>query len=266
MYLKGNKSTIFLTKDREIEAIPVLFIHGFTGNSKSWNPIRKELNINSISIDIPGHGKSSFNNLKDDYFFKDFSNELYLTLSKAKISKLHLCGYSLGGRLSTTFAAKYPEMISSLTIESSSLGIEDRVEREERYLKDINIANSILENHLEFNRNWEENKLFEKQIERNEEDFNDQREIRSSHNKEQLSKALKTFSVGNMPFMLNNFKKFDFPIHIINGKDDTKYIKEGRVMLNINNNAKQYIVNNASHNVHLENKEMYLDILNDIYN
>ena len=91
MYLKGNKSTIFLTKDREIEAIPVLFIHGFTGNSKSWNPIRKELNINSISIDIPGHGKSFFNNLKDDYFFKDFSNELYLTLSKAKISKLHLC-------------------------------------------------------------------------------------------------------------------------------------------------------------------------------
>ena len=34
MYLKGNKSTIFLTKDREIEAIPVLFFHGFTGNSK----------------------------------------------------------------------------------------------------------------------------------------------------------------------------------------------------------------------------------------
>ena len=35
-------------------------------------------------------------------------------------------------------------------------------------------------------------------------------------------------------------------------------------MLNINNNSKQYIVDQASHNVHLENTEMYLDIINNL--
>ena len=60
-----------------------------------------------------------------------------------KVKKLHLCGYSLGGRLAISFAAKYPDMIQSLLLESTSLGIADRVEREERYQKDLNISISI---------------------------------------------------------------------------------------------------------------------------
>ena len=63
--------------------------------------------------------------------------------------------------------------------------------------------------------------------------------------------------------MLHQYQKFRFPITIINGKDDIKYIKEGREMLKLNNYSKQYIVNEASHNVHLENQDMYLELLND---
>ena len=66
--------------------------------------------------------------------------------------------------------------------------------------------------------------------------------------------------------MLRQYQKFNFPISIINGKDDINYIKEGRIMLKLNNNSKQYIINNASHNVHLENEGMYLDVFSDIYN
>lgn len=243
----------------------MLFIHGFTGSSKSWDNIRKEINISSLSIDIPGHSKSIFNSLNEEYYFKDFSNELYIALKKLEIKKLHICGYSLGGRLALAFASKFPDIISSLFLESTTLGIDDRSEREERYLSDINISTTITENLNEFNKNWESNKLFELQEERNEYDFSAQRDIRNSHNKEQLSKSLKTFSLGTMPFMLNNFQKLNFPIYIVNGKDDIKFIKEGRLMLKLNDNAKQFIVNDASHNVHLENKEMYLDIFNSIY-
>ena len=65
--------------------------------------------------------------------------------------------------------------------------------------------------------------------------------------------------------MLHQYQKFRFPITIINGKDDIKYIKEGREMLKLNNNSKQYIVNEASHNVHLENQDMYLDARSIVY-
>ena len=266
MYIKADKSTLFLTKDRELDQTPILFIHGFTGSSQSWKTIRNEIDIPSISIDIPGHNKSTFNNFKNLYYFKDFANELYMALNEINVKELHICGYSLGGRLAISFAAKYPSMIKSLLLESTSLGIEDRDIREERYQKDLNISTSISENLNEFVKNWESNKLFEMQETRNKPEYDNQREIRTSHNKDQLSNSLKTFSVGNMPYMLRQYQKFNFPISIINGKDDINYIKEGRIMLKLNNNSKQYIINNASHNVHLENKEMYLDVFSDIYN
>jgi 2-succinyl-6-hydroxy-2,4-cyclohexadiene-1-carboxylate synthase len=266
MYIKNSKSKIFIKKDKSLNKTPILFVHGFTGTSKSWSSVRSKLGRPSLAVDIPGHGKSSFNDISETYFFKDFSNELYISLKELGIKKISLCGYSLGGRLAITFAAKYPDMVNALLVESTSLGIEDRIDREVRYKKDLSISESIKENLHEFARNWSSNKLFENQLLRNEIGFNNQKLIRQSHNKDQLALSLKTFSVGNMPFLRNQFQKFNFPIIIVNGKDDIKYIKEGRTMLKLNKNAKQYIINNASHNVHLENEESYLEVISDIFN
>ena len=43
--------------------------------------------------------------------------------------------------------------------------------------------------------------------------------------------------------------------------DDRKFIKEGRIMLNANHNSKHYIIDNAGHNVHLENPDLYQSTL-----
>ena len=40
--------------------------------------------------------------------------------------------------------------------------------------------------------------------------------------------------------------------------------KEGKLMLRLNKNSKQYIVEGASHNVHLENPKSYIDILDNL--
>ena len=136
MYIKNNKSKLFITKDRELGDIPILFIHGFTGSHKSWLSIRENINISSLAIDIPGHGKSRFNDLNDTYYFNDFTNELYLSLLQLNINKIHLCSYSLGGRLSICFAAKYPNMVHSLFIESSTIGFENGEEKNVYYEND----------------------------------------------------------------------------------------------------------------------------------
>ena len=39
-------------------------------------------NLPSIAIDIPGHGKSYFNNIDESYDYKDFRSELYLILQQ----------------------------------------------------------------------------------------------------------------------------------------------------------------------------------------
>ena len=146
MYIKGNKSKLFISKDRDLNDAPLLFIHGFTGSHKSWTNIRASLNYPSMVIDIPGHGKSIFNRLDDDYYFNDFTNELYLALLHMNIKKIHICGYSLGGRLALCFAAKYPELIESLFLESTTIGFEPGDEKKICFeLEENRFVNATLE-------------------------------------------------------------------------------------------------------------------------
>ena len=59
------------------------------------------------------------------------------------------------------------------------------------------------------------------------------------------------------------FQEFEFPIYVINGSEDDKYIKIGREMIRLNKNTRQYIIDNSGHNTHLENIDMFIDVLND---
>ena len=261
MYFKGDQSKLFITKDRTLNSTPILFIHGFTGSSRSWKDIREKIDYPSLAVDIPGHGKSTFNHLNEEYYFKDFTNELYLSLLSLDIKKIHLCGYSMGARLALAFASKYPKLVKTLILESGTVGISDLEEKEEVKSKDLNKSIRIKENLNEFIKDWEENVLFDQQLSRNKEGYIHQREIRLGHDKIQLSKSIEVFSKGNMPYLLNSYVKLPIPVIIINGKDDRKYIKEGRIMLNANDNSKQYIIDEAGHNVHLDNPSLYIDTL-----
>ena len=53
----------------------------------------------------------------------------------------------------------------------------------------------------------------------------------------------------------------EFSISIINGSEDEKYIKIGKEMTRMNQNATQYIIKDAMHNTHLEAPELFIDAL-----
>jgi len=264
MYFKNNKSRIFLTKDRFIDTDPILFLHGFSGSSDCWKNIRREINLPTIAIDIPGHNKSYFLNLNEDYNYKDFRTELFLILNEINVKKVHLLGYSMGGRLAISFTQKYPELVKSLILESSTLGLVSHDEKEIQIEKDNELLNIINNSMTDFITHWSQNPLFLNQEKRNSEDFNKLNNNRLKHNKEQLSKSLSSFTKANMPAFIEAFATFDCPVFLINGKDDTKYIKINRDMMKIHKKAKQFIINNSSHNVHLENKKDFIDTINNI--
>ncbi len=266
MLIKCDKSKIYVKHNLIQDRIPILFLHGFTGSSNSWDNILKKIDHPTIAIDIPGHGKSPFNDIKGDYTYKDFRNELYLSLSKLNINKLHICAYSMGSRLAVSFAQKFPKMIKSLIIESGSLGIVDSMKKEERFNRDIETAESIINSYSHFIDEWKKNPLFEKQMERNPTQYKIQNDIRTSHSPKHLAKSLISFSKGTMPAFEEAFSLFKFPIYFINGEDDTKYIKVARDMMKINKKSIQYIVEKANHNINIENNKIYLTTLNNILN
>lgn len=263
MLIKGSKSKIYI-KGRSKNSIPLIFIHGFSGSSNSWNTIREGINKRSYAIDIPGHGKSMFNDMKSDYTLNDFVFEFFLLLNHLNIDKINLCGYSMGGRLCLEFANKYPHKINSLILESTSQGIENIEQRSDRLESDIELSNEIENNYSDFIKNWEKNSLFKKQKDRNLDDWMKQREIRVNHDNFQLAKSLNAFSLGRMSYYGDILHSFNFPVILISGNEDEKYLKIGHKAMRLNNNVKHFIVDESSHNTHLENPDLFINIINSL--
>ena len=264
MLIKNQKTSIYIKKEKNITSNSFLFIHGFTGSHESWSEIRRHINNSSIALDIPGHGKSTFVDLKDDYTYDDWCTDIFLMLRQLKIDKINICGYSIGGRLALIFALKYPSYVNKLILEGTSLGIEDFDQRTIRRDEDRVRCQDIITSLEQFNKNWEKNQLFKFQKERNSEGFTHQRKIRNDHNPKQLSKSLYSFTVGSMKYLGYDIKDLKMPIYLINGKDDSKHIKVSKEILRLNHKSKNFILNNAHHNVHLENKEDYIYTLDEL--
>ena len=77
----------------------------------------------------------------------------------------------------------------------------------------------------------------------------------------QLSKALKSFSQGNMFSCKDKISNIRFPALLINGSEDVKYAKIGREMLILSKYIKQHIVCRAGHNVHLERAAHFTELI-----
>ena len=260
MIIKGSKSSIFIT-GKSNSKIPFLFVHGFTGSSSTWASIKRKITDDHYCLDIPGHGKSTFHHLDENYGFSDWCAELYMVLSQTNIKKVNLCGYSMGGRLCLEFAYAFPDMINALYLESTSLGIQDLEERKLRLESDNVLVEKIKDDFVSFNRDWSQLDLFAKQEERNNKEFLIQEDIRKHQDKEQLAKSLYSFSLGKMKYYGDKLKDFHFPVTLISGEEDLKFLKIGHRAMRKNKNIKHYIIRDSGHNTHLENPESFIEIL-----
>ena len=259
MNVKTEFSSIYVNNfDLNINKSAVLFLHGFTQDHSTWDTIRKDIEFPSIAIDVPGHGRSTIE--CSDYSINKFSSDLNSLICKLELNKIHLCGYSMGGRLAIAFASNYPDLIESLILESSMLGLNKR-ERDKRKVSDSNLALQIDENYKLFIANWEKNNLFKYQEMRNPVEWGRQKMVRRGHNQSQLSHAMIAYSQGIMNTNLDKFSALTFPILSINGEDDSKYLDYSNTMMRTNSAVKRSILAKSGHNTHLENKNGFVNVL-----
>jgi 2-succinyl-6-hydroxy-2,4-cyclohexadiene-1-carboxylate synthase len=141
---------------------PVVFLHGFLGRGNEWREIANLIrsDCHSISIDLPGHGRSL--EVKDrDYQISYCAKKVMSVLSKLNLKNCRLVGYSLGGRLALYMALHFPEKIKSLILESASPGLKTAGERKARVASDNQLAGQILTLPLpKFLDNWYKQPIF----------------------------------------------------------------------------------------------------------
>ena len=102
---------------KSFQSDPLVLIHGWGSDSKTWSLILPELrkHLNIITIDLPGFGCSEF-------YKKDISsikqsilvNYFIDAILKVIPANCSLMGWSLGGAIATAMIGQYPSRFSNL--------------------------------------------------------------------------------------------------------------------------------------------------------
>lgn len=99
----------------------LLFIHGFAQQAHSWDfaalAVRDLFHV--VSIDLRGHGESD-RAPTGSYTFDDLYADVDAFVSAISLKNPVICGLSLGGTLSYTYASRNPEGVRALVIAESA--------------------------------------------------------------------------------------------------------------------------------------------------
>ena len=94
---------------------PVVLVHGFGASSDNWNRMAGRLTkkYRVIAPDMPGWGQSTRID-SVSYAYPQQVERLHQFLSALGLKRFHLIGHSMGGFISSAYAARYPEEVITL--------------------------------------------------------------------------------------------------------------------------------------------------------
>lgn len=251
----GNNSTL-------------LILHGFSGSSADFEFFISSApeRLNVCAMDLVGHGRSgSPESLK--FYTPEYLEKQILNVAGALgLERFYLLGYSMGGRAALNFTLRHTSMVQGLILESSSPGIEDETERQERYEQDLRLATFIETNPIDlFAEYWMNIPLFASQKLLAAEILKRLRESKLKNNKIGLANMLRGFSTGIMPHMWNEVSKLCMPVLLLTGELDEKFTSVNKQMCQMlvdsgNDHVAHRIVPRAGHNIHLERPDEFIHI------
>lgn len=242
----------------------ILFLHGFTGSASDWDEIFSLLpsNYRLIAIDLPGHGKSSSKNeihfYQEDFLMK-IIDKIYEHVNSQKII---LCGYSMGGRCALTYALKNQSKIEKIIFESTTAGIDNEKQRNERIIADNLLCKMINEKGVEtFVEYWMNLDLFKSLRRLPEEKYEKIIKNKLKNNPVGLINSLNGFGTGRMNSLWNLLHELNLETMLVCGEHDKKFVEINKLMSDKIFGSRFEIVKNAGHNIHLEKPKEFTELL-----
>nr|MDK7273832.1 alpha/beta fold hydrolase [Staphylococcus epidermidis] len=143
----------------------LVMLHGFISDATTYHshiePLVEHTNV--LTIDLPGHGLDT-SSMDDVWDFPFITRQLDEVLIQYQTYDVFLLGYSMGGRVALYYAIHGNETLSGLLLESTSAGIQDETDKEERAQVDAARAKVLEIAGLDiFVNDWEKLPLFRSQ-------------------------------------------------------------------------------------------------------
>jgi 2-succinyl-6-hydroxy-2,4-cyclohexadiene-1-carboxylate synthase len=244
----------------------IVFLHGFLGNRGDWSEVIQlsSRRYRFLSIDLPGHGDSLIS--AESLYAMEASAELVLaTLASLRVSRFHLLGYSMGGRLALYMALRHPEMIESLILESASPGIENIEEREKRRRADAELSCRILSCSVEsFIDEWYDRPLFET-MKRHPERLAQLKASRQGLFAGGLAASLRQMGTGSQPSLWQKLDTIESPTLLLVGERDNTFRAIAEQMKMKSNRLAIRVLAECGHNCHWENPRLFAEAMVEFY-
>lgn len=244
----------------------VLLFHGFSGSLEDWLDISTSLDsrFNYTGVDLIGHGKSDSPTDAAKYYPDILVRYIDDILKRLSISKVIILGYSMGGKAALFYAVNKPEKIKGLILESTTAGIENENDRNERIKSDEELAQYIEKNNIEnFVELWMDKEIFNTQRRFSNEKLSNIKRKKISNSKTGLANSLRGFGTGVTPYLGDKLSTLDFPVLLISGELDSKFTQINSEMVNQFPKAEHKIIRNAGHNTHLEEPDKFIKTINN---
>lgn len=204
-------------------ATSALFLHGFTGSAHSFDHLEPLLGdlLSATCVELPGHGHTPAASW----------DETVDAIGELLPGRAVLIGYSQGARLALAVAAKFPERVERLVLESCAAGFRRRHERVLRRRSDEALAETINTHGVEaFVSHWEQMPIFDGLRALPAVEQQALRARRASHSAQGLAGALRLLGQGAQPDLWPALQGLRVPTLLMTGTEDAKYTRLARQM------------------------------------
>ena len=244
------------------EGTPVTLLHGFTQSGRSWHEIVSLMPTGWkwVLPDLRGHGATRVQ-AGAPYTMDACTKDLERLWDSLGISRTHLVGYSMGGRLALHVAATRPERLLSLMTIGAHAGLDEEA-REGRRQADEALAQRIETDGLEaFVNYWSSLAMFEG-LERRGPSFVAQvRAARMENQVAGLAASLRGMGAGSMRPVWHELNRVSASSTFVAGQLDHGYAASARRLAGSVPNGRVVIVQRAGHTVHQERPEAFSRLL-----
>jgi len=262
--IRGLKIGFTITNEDAYET--VVFLHGFTGSTKTWEPVIENLpeNVRYIAIDLLGHGTTTSPSEPRRYEMQEQLADLHELIISLQVSSFALVGYSMGGRIALAYAIAYPTQVKHLVLESASPGLTTLIEQKARIVADEKLADKIetegLESFVDF---WQNIPLFNSQKKLAERLKKNIRQERLHQSPLGLVNSLKGIGTGRQPSFWPYLEQLKIPVTLLTGELDQKFNLIAKQMNNSIANCQHIEVSSVGHAIHVENPVQFATIIKE---
>ncbi|MFN8308627.1 MAG: alpha/beta fold hydrolase [Chitinophagales bacterium] len=94
---------------------PLIILHGLMGSLDNWQQFSKQMGamFSVFSVDQRNHGRSPWSN---EFNYRILCEDIHEFFMAHQISKAHILGHSMGGKVAMQFAINYPKLVDKLVV------------------------------------------------------------------------------------------------------------------------------------------------------